>query len=160
VEAQLCNGGVPGACPVLLEFDCDCQNKVGCWDGVLAHHDFELHEDGSITAWKSCGIGKGKTFSKEHLGKLQSGTKHGQDSPHPQGATGADFAPGEGRARKDFEQRLSFPNDANKPSSWSESKRRNGERWSRPLHQLLVRRQRGCLCQVSKRKRKRKSHHR
>jgi hypothetical protein len=53
VEAQLFGGGIEGSFPVLLNFDCDNEVAGKRWDGILAYHDFELHEDGAITAWKS-----------------------------------------------------------------------------------------------------------
>jgi hypothetical protein len=70
VEAQLFGGGIEGSFPVLLSFDYDNEVAVKRWDGILSYHDFELHEDGAITAWKSYGIGCGKRTSKADLDKL------------------------------------------------------------------------------------------
>jgi hypothetical protein len=49
--------------PVVLDFDCE-KSKLG---GTF--HDFELHNNGDVTAWKRSGVGPGKKFTKEKLDK-------------------------------------------------------------------------------------------
>ena len=75
VEAQLFGGGIEGSYPTLLEFDYSQEVAVDTWDGISVYHDFELHENGDITAWRSYQVGKGKRFEKSELdGKYKSGT--------------------------------------------------------------------------------------
>jgi hypothetical protein len=64
VLGQCFGGGVPGAMPYLLEFNFEKKAAVKSWGGILSYHDFELLDNGSILAWKSFGIGKGKLFMK------------------------------------------------------------------------------------------------
>jgi hypothetical protein len=52
VEAQLFNGGIEGSYPTLLEFDYKAEVKIDTWEGISGYHDFELHENGDITAWR------------------------------------------------------------------------------------------------------------
>jgi hypothetical protein len=74
--------------------------------GILSFHDFELHENGDVTAWKSTGIGPGKRFTKAELDKkyvqkyeqsreLQALQQEMQVTEQglrfPQGSTGATF---------------------------------------------------------------------
>jgi hypothetical protein len=68
-QAQLHSGGVPGSYSVVLNFHYENEANVGAWDGVLSYHDFELHENGDVTAWKSSQVGPSKRFSKEFLDK-------------------------------------------------------------------------------------------
>jgi hypothetical protein len=71
VEAQKFSGGCPGAYPALLEFDYESQSTMSKpWDGIQAWHDFEIHDDGDVTVWKSYKIGTGKRFKKATLDKL------------------------------------------------------------------------------------------
>ena len=49
-QAQLHSGGVPDSYPVVLNFNYENEAKVGAWDGILSFHDFELHENGDVTA--------------------------------------------------------------------------------------------------------------
>jgi hypothetical protein len=42
-------------------------------EGILSFHDYEQHNKGDETAWKSSGHGPGKMFTKEELDKEQSG---------------------------------------------------------------------------------------
>jgi hypothetical protein len=68
-QAQLHSGGIPGSYPVVIDFNHTSEVKVGSWEGILSFHDFELHENGDVTAWKSTGIGPGKKFTKAELDK-------------------------------------------------------------------------------------------
>jgi hypothetical protein len=89
-QAQLHSGGIPGSYPVVLDFEYHNQVKVGSWEGILSFHDFQLHKNGDVTAWKSYGIGPGKRFTKEFLDKKYTLVN---DEPRlfPQGPTGATF---------------------------------------------------------------------
>jgi hypothetical protein len=94
-HAQLHSGGVPGSYPVVLKFNYENEMRVGAWEGILSFHDFYLHENGDVTAWKSSRIGPGKRFTKEFLDKKYA--KRNEQSPElqvpafPQGSTGARF---------------------------------------------------------------------
>jgi hypothetical protein len=88
VEAQKFLDGCPGACPVLLEFECESQAAMSKpWDGVQAWHDFEMHNNGDVTVWKSYKIGAGKRFKQEALDKLHKE----QSKTFPQATTKSEF---------------------------------------------------------------------
>jgi hypothetical protein len=78
-QAQLHGGGIPGSYPVVLDFNHNSEVKVGSWEGILSFHDFELHENRDVTAWKSAGIGPGKKCGRKDW-------KHGAQNmwTHPQ----------------------------------------------------------------------------
>jgi hypothetical protein len=88
VEAQKFSGGCPGAYPVLLEFDYESQVAMSKpWDGIQGWHDFEIHDDGDVTVWKSYKIGAGKRFKREALDKLYKKQSEG----FPQATTNSEF---------------------------------------------------------------------
>jgi hypothetical protein len=60
VEAQLFGGRIEGSFLTFLDFDYDNEIDLKRWDGISSYHDFELHEDGEIAAWKSWGSCRGK----------------------------------------------------------------------------------------------------
>jgi hypothetical protein len=99
VEAQLFNGGIEGSYPTLLEFDYKEQVEVDMWEGISGYHDFKLHENGDITAWRSYQVGKGKRFAKADLdGKY----KHGSTQP----SICAIFVADVGKSNQDFQPKL------------------------------------------------------
>jgi hypothetical protein len=51
----------------LLEFDYKAEVKIDTWEGISGYHDFELHENGDITAWRSYQVDKGKRFARQPL---------------------------------------------------------------------------------------------
>jgi hypothetical protein len=106
VEAQLFGGGIEGSFPVLLEFGYDNEVPVKRLEGILAYHVFELHEDGSITAWKSYRIGRGKKFSKTDLDKLYTHSTEQTPTTFPQGATEATFDQNAGKSVDTFEPKI------------------------------------------------------
>jgi hypothetical protein len=99
VEAQLFNGGIEGSYPTLLEFDYKDQVEVDTWEGISGYHDFELHENGDITAWRSYQVGKGKRFAKADL---DAKYKHGSTQP----STGAIFVADVGKSNEDFQPKV------------------------------------------------------
>jgi hypothetical protein len=99
VEAQLFNGGMEGSYPTLLEFDYKKEVGVDMWEGISGYHDFELHVNGDITAWRSNQVGKGKPFAKADLATK---FKHGTTQP----STGAIFVADVGKSNEDFQPRL------------------------------------------------------
>ena len=83
----------------MLEFDYSQEVAVDTWDGISVYHDFELHENGDITAWRSYQVGKGKRFEKSELdGKYKSGTS--------QPSTGATFVADVGKLNGTFQPKL------------------------------------------------------
>jgi hypothetical protein len=78
VEAQLFNGGIEGSYLTLLEFDYKAEVEIDTWEGISGYHDFELHENGDITAWRSYQVRKGKRFAKADL---DAKYKHGATQP-------------------------------------------------------------------------------
>jgi hypothetical protein len=68
----------------LLEFDYKAEVKIDTWEGISGYHDFELHENGDITAWRSYQVDKGKRFARADL---DAKYKHGTTQP----STGAIF---------------------------------------------------------------------
>ena len=106
-QAQLHGGVIPGSYPVVLDFDHKSEVKVGSWEGILSFHNFELHENADVTAWKASGVGPGKRFTTVELDKkyvrkgvqspkLQAPQQEMQvpedESRFAQGSTGATFA--------------------------------------------------------------------
>jgi hypothetical protein len=92
VEMQLFGGGIDGSFPVLLDFGYGNEVPVKRYDAILAFHDFELQEDGAITAWKSYGIGRGKNPQKADLDKLYKHSTKQTATRFPRGMTEATFA--------------------------------------------------------------------
>jgi hypothetical protein len=99
VEAQLFNGGVEGSYPTLLEFNYKKGVEVDTWEIISRSHDFELHVNGEITAWRSYQVGKGKRFAKVDL---DAKYKHGTTQP----STGAIFVADVGKSKEDFQPKL------------------------------------------------------
>jgi hypothetical protein len=104
VQAQQFQNGIPGTYPGVLEFGYEFEMAVDTWKGISAFHDFELHENGDVTAWKAYGVGKGKRFLKAKLDKYYPSFIPPNDPAvanettidvtplkFPQGATGARF---------------------------------------------------------------------
>ena len=74
---------------------------IGSWVGILGFHDFKLHEDGSITAWKFFfQVGTGKVFTSEFLNRVHD--KDNQSDGYPQGTTKSYFVEGVGKLKSTF----------------------------------------------------------
>jgi hypothetical protein len=87
----------------LLEFDYKEEIVVDTWEGIGGYHDFELHVNGDITAWRSYQVGKGKRFAKADLdAKYKNGTT--------QPSTGAIFVADVGKSNEDFQPKLEKSN--------------------------------------------------
>jgi hypothetical protein len=103
VKAQKFSGGITGSFPVLFEVDYEYEAKTDTWDGIQSFHDFILHDNGDITAFKSYGIGPGKIFKKDELDKIYTSTSTPLDkNEFPQKATGASFVE-HGKSETEFE---------------------------------------------------------
>jgi hypothetical protein len=83
----------------LLEFDCKAEVEIDTWEGISRYHEFELHENGDTTAWRSYQVGKGKRFAKADL---DAKYKHGATQP----STGAIFVADAGKSNQDFQPKL------------------------------------------------------
>jgi hypothetical protein len=98
-----------------LDFDYDDELKVDTWEGIQAFHDFEIHDNGDMTAWKSYGIGPGNRFDKTMLDKLykkppQPNSGESTTQQFPQGSTGATFMAGISKEETMFEPKLEVSN--------------------------------------------------